>query len=241
MVKASLLPDERINFFVHMIESPNPADLYHKRHEGEILEKALSLDEIPSAHRIVVNSTAFRAAFSVGVQEEMKRYSNLVPIIHISSHGSSKGIQLTDGTIIDWHKLKDILVPINKALKGGLILCMSACEGHNACRMAMSEAEEEFPFFAVVGHMGKPTWSDTAIAYAAFYHLIKKGCTVLDAVKAMCEASGDDGFQATTSVWAKKAFLDTIGKAKAPRVRAVLGAEIDKKPLAKKATLLEKN
>ena len=30
----------------------------------------------------------------------------------------------------------------------------------------------------MVGNYGKPTWSDTAVAYSAFYHLLSKGYNV---------------------------------------------------------------
>lgn len=210
MVKISLPPEKRVQFFVYIIESPSPADMYHNRFEGDMLKKALSLDKIASTHRIAVNKEAFEAAIKIGlIDEQMKVYSNLIPIIHISAHGSKDGIQLTDGQVITWSELKNLLLPVNRALNGTLMLCMSSCEGFHACRMAMS-SEEELPFFAVVGNKGRPAWSDTAVAYAAFYHLIKKGCYVTDAVKAMREASGDDNFQEIRAQEARKAFIEEI-------------------------------
>lgn len=212
MVKISLPPEKRMKFFVYIIESPNPVDIYHGRFEGDMIKKALSLDKIPCAHRIVVNEEAFKASIIVGLlKEQMEAYKGLVPVIHISAHGGSEGIELTDGKIISWEDLKNSLLPISKALKGNLLLSMSSCKGISACRMAMTEKEEECnPFFAVIGADGEPKWSDTAIAYAAFYHLVSKGCYIENAVKGMCEASGVDDFQIITATVAKKAYLDVI-------------------------------
>ena len=35
--------EERLKFFVYVIESPSPVDLYHRRSEGEIIRQAAFL------------------------------------------------------------------------------------------------------------------------------------------------------------------------------------------------------
>jgi hypothetical protein len=107
----------------------------------------------------------------------MKARDGYLPVLHISAHGNDDGIQLSDKTILNWNDLRDLLLPINKALKGALILCMSSCSGFLACTMAMHPEGENHVFFEVVGNTGSPTWSETAVAYAAFYHLLAKGKT----------------------------------------------------------------
>jgi len=231
-------PEERVKFFVYIIESPNPSDLYHKRYEGDMLQKALSLDSIYSSHRIAANKVAFHTALLNGLNEEISRHRGLIPVIHISAHGSSEGIALTSEEIISWDSLKEALLPINKALNNNLLLCMSSCEGFSACRMAMAE-DDISPFFGVVGNSGKPTWSDTAIAYATFYHLIVKGCYLRDAVKAMCESSNDDKFQLITSVEAKKVYLDVIKEQNANNLKRELEQEIRNNPPSAEAKDLE--
>jgi hypothetical protein len=228
MVKISLPPEKRLKFFVYIIESPSGPDLYHKRYEGDMLERALSLDSIPCTHHIAIHEEAFRATFLIGLKEAMEKHQDLTPIIHISAHGSSEGIQLSDGTVINWKVLKNLLHPINKALKGNLLICMSSCEGYSACRMAMEKEEGELPFFAIVGNTGKPKWSDTAVAYAVFYHLIKKGCFIVDAVKAMKEASGDDNFRSIMGIEVKKAYLDVIKQEEMKKVKKTFDQEIRK-------------
>ena len=170
---------KRTLFLVYIVESPSPVDLYHKRYEGELLMKALELAGIPSEHKLAVNSEAFNASFTVGLQESLSQPNASPPLLHISAHGSKEGIQLTSGQLINWDKLRDIIMPINKALDGNLVLCMSSCQGFSACRMAMREGE--LPFSAVIGHSGDPSWSDTAVAYVTFYHLLVKGYNVQDA------------------------------------------------------------
>jgi hypothetical protein len=240
MVKISIPPEDRIRFFVYIIESPSAPDLYHKRYEGEVLQKALSLDSIQSVHRIAVNAEAFSAAFTVGVEEAIKYYVDLIPIIHISAHGSLKGIGLSDGSVVEWKVLRDLLKPIYTALKGALILCVSSCNGAAACEMAMSENEEQ-PFFALVGNSSRPTWSDTAVAYSAFYHLIKKGCYITDAVDAMREASGDDNFKVFRGEEVKKTYLDIIRNEDFSKIKNELELEMKKHPVSPEANRLEKS
>jgi hypothetical protein len=53
-------------------------------------------------------------------------------------------------------------------------------------------------------------WSDTAVAYSTFYHLIAKGHYIRDAVKAMQVASGNDMFWIETAEGAKQTYLEHI-------------------------------
>ena len=155
----------------------------------------------------------------------MGKYQGLYPIIHISAHGTEEGIILSSGGIVSWQNLKNILSPINEALNGGLLICMSSCQGFSACRMAMAEEEGRPPFYAIVGNTSTPLWSDTAIAYAAFYHLISKGCILINAVNAMKEASGDNNFLSILGTEARGAYLDNIKKERLSNLNQVLDEE----------------
>jgi hypothetical protein len=204
---------DRKNFLVYIVESPSPQDLYYKRYEGEIISSVLSLAELSSSHKIAVNLSAFNYSLLSELQAYLKQPDALYPILHISAHGDSEGIQLTSGEVLRWNDLRTSIMPINKALEGTLILCMSSCESFNACRMAMSE-EQNVPFLGMVGNVGKPIWSDTAIAFATFYHLLAKGHKFDDAVDAMKKASGNEGFMSITGKRAKDIFLEEINKIK---------------------------
>ena len=241
MTKVSIPKEERIQFFVHIIESPNPPDVYHKRFEGDALQKILSLDSIHSSHRLTVNKEAFEAAFKVGLIEEIKKYNNCFPVIHISAHGNPDGIKLTSDEIITWIDLKNILLPINKALQESahspvFLLCMSSCEGFHAFEIFMDD-DKYLPCFAIVGAIGKPTWSDTLIAFSSFYHLISKGCTITDAVEGMKHASAVDDFNYIAS----KDIKDLYIKWKASRnIGNLIAREMRGNPPSQTAIELEK-
>lgn len=187
-----LLPEQnRMNFFVYIIESPSPVDIYHQRYEGLLIQQAVGLNQVGCVHRLAINTEAFVASLQVGLEEAMNRFSPAVPILHISAHGSTEGISLSSGEFISWIALRELLIPINNKLNHNLIVCMSSCEGYSGCRMAMHIESSEYPFYAVIGNSQKPTWPETAIGFATLYHLIKKGVAVLTAVEAMRIASGN--------------------------------------------------
>lgn len=219
---------KRETFLVYIVESPSSVDLYHKRYEGELLMKALELAGIPSEHKLAVDSGAFNASFTVGLQVYLSRPEALPPLLHISAHGSEKGVQLTSGEVIHWQELRDIVMPINKALDGNLILCMSSCQGLNACRMAMEEGE--LPFLGVIGNFGEPSWSDTAVAYITFYHLLAKGHYVQEAVEAMRAASGDPGFQEIQGKVARDKYIEKVKKVRMKAIAERLRKESPRPP-----------
>jgi hypothetical protein len=197
-----------LKFFVYIVESPSAPDLYHGRSEGALVHRALELNGIPCVTRTAIDRTAFTAALQLGLPEAMKAFPDRIPILHLSAHGSTKGIALSTGDPVSWGDLRDLVQPINASLSHNLLLCMSACEGYSACQMAMRAGDEPYPYFGIVGHMRKPTWSDTAVAYSAFYHLLCKGFIIREAVDGMIAACGDDGWVFETAEESKQAFLD---------------------------------
>ena len=206
----TLPPEKRLKFFVYVIESPSPVDLYHRRSEGEIIQQAANLNQIPCLVKTSINFEAFEAALKIGLKEAMDSLPNLIPILHISAHGFSEGIQLSNDEIINWNDLKALLRPINQALNNSLLLCLSSCKGYMGVRMAMNTDEIDHPFYAIISNGETPLWSDTAVAYSTFYHLIAKGHFIIDAVKAMQVASGNNSFWMRTAEDAKKTYLEYI-------------------------------
>lgn len=215
-----LVPEEnRFKFFVYIVESPSAADLYHRRGEGQIVQQAVQLNLIQCIHRLAINLDAFSAALAIGLTEAMSAMPGAVPILHISAHGFSDGIQLSSGEVITWLNLKDMLAPINKSLNNSLIVCMSTCEGYSGSQMAMLSEPENFPFFALVGNGSKPTWPETAVAFSTFYHLLANNHYVQDAVTAMCVASGNDKFYLTTAEQSKQQYLEFVAKMDAGKAK----------------------
>ena len=151
----------------------------------------------------------FFGALRKGLAAAMGVHSGCRPILHLSAHGSRDGIELSTGHSIRWDDLRKLLIPINRSLGGALLLSMSSCHGFAACQMAMRMNDApEHPFFGIVGSSGTPTWSDTTVAFLAFYHLvIARHRNPVDAVPAMRAASGHDQWSIETAKTIHSDFL----------------------------------
>jgi len=144
-----LPPEHRIKFFVFVIESPSAPDLYHRRSEGDIVRQAVELNGIRCVVKTAISVSAFDACLKIGLSEAMASMPGYVPLLHISAHGDARGIQLSDGYVMPWAELKDHLRPVNAALGGSLVVCMSSCEGYAGIKMAMQLEESALPYFAL--------------------------------------------------------------------------------------------
>lgn len=207
----------KYTFFVYVVEAPSAPDLYHGRSEGALVANALELDQIPCISRTAINPEAFVAALRIGLPEAMKQFPGRYPVLHLSAHGAIRGIQLSNGAVVTWSELRQLLVPINESLGGALLLCMSACEGYSACQMAMQQQENaKHPYFAMVGNYSQPTWSDTAVSYLAFYHLLAKGRTIPEGVAAMNAASGLESWTAEAAEETRRNYIEFLKRSSEP-------------------------
>lgn len=206
---------EKFPFSVYIIESPSPSDLYSNIYEGEILVKALSLLNIPAIRRLVIDLEHFKEALTSGLIEYVNNVKK-VPVLHISSHGDEKGIQLTDGNRVNWVELHRLISLINKIFKGSLIICLSSCKSLGASVMAMSE--KELPYYCIIGNSGDPDWKETMVGYLTFYHLMAKGSTPTDSINAMRKASGNEGFIWVTAKEAQDIYIKKIRKLEIERL-----------------------
>jgi hypothetical protein len=184
---------EKFNFLVYIVESPSSIDLYNKQSEMDILSKNLTLSNIPSISRITISLKEFTTALTIDLLNYIEQYPTLPPIIHISAHGNEDGIQLTSGELITWNSLREIITPISKVLDG-LFICLSSCEGYGSSKMAMIENKEDVPFTLIVCNFDNITWSETAIGFSSFYHLLSQGFDIKECVEGMRYASGHYGF-----------------------------------------------
>jgi hypothetical protein len=181
-----------INGFVYVIESPSAEDLLADRTEGRVLVGALDLAQIPRWYSLVVNRKILQHTLGARLSEAW-RHLQKPPVVHLSMHGNQNGVGLTSGESLSWDDLRLLLAPLNNAMQGGLLICMSTCFGSSGCRMAMFDGTD-MPFWALVGNAGSRSWSDAAVAYVAFYHQFFKGTQIPNCVDAMKMASGDANF-----------------------------------------------
>jgi len=123
-----------------------------------------------------------------------------------------------------WAELGELLTPINGALDGKLIVSMSCCEGYSGVRMAMKTDDSPLPFFALVGSSETPLWSETALAFAVYYHRLVHGAHVSTAVEAMNIGSGCNHFHVQWAEDSKRSYIDFLQTYDSSRAQRQLAA-----------------
>ena len=178
-----------------MIESPSNEDLLDGRTEGRALIESLRLAEIPVWYSLATTREMLERSLKERLVRALKEIPDRWPILHISAHGNHEGIGLSNDDFISWEELRFFLSELVDGMEGGLLICLSACFGTSAMRMAMNKRDGH-TFWALVGNHEDAEWSDAAIAFSTFYHsFLKLKRTIEDSVRAMRIASGDNNFQ----------------------------------------------
>ena len=173
--------------FVYIVDSLSSKDLFEGYSIAMALRDSLNAIGIPSVYTLATNKETFEKAFQSRLKESVNHF-NAIPIVHLCMHGNVQGISLTDGTLIKWFDLKNLLIFPQELL----YLCMASCYGINAQSMA-NAYDSAFKF--LVGNTDQVLPSDVTVAYLAFYnHIFHKKATIEQAVEAMRAASGDRNF-----------------------------------------------
>lgn len=168
---------------VYLIESPSALDLLEGRNEGDALARILRLAEIEVIYLLAVNDETFEAAFDKIRDDIISRPSlhTAMPFIHISAHGSAGGVELTDGDIVFWDKLSQLMADLHKYLgpahmPSGLpqgmpktSLCLSSCSTFAQYATALPSPA---PYQALVGPNKDVGWCEALIAFSTFYYQV---------------------------------------------------------------------
>lgn len=205
-----------LHAYVHIVESPSAGDLLYRRGEGNALSEHLRIAEIPHRYLLATTRDTFVKALTRMIDDEIDGGFERYPVVHISAHGNTEGIGLTDGTMLEWHELREILEPITARMKGWLLVCLSSCEGYNGVRMAM-RAEDQHVFWNLVGCAADVAWEDAAIAYSVFYHQLFKLDLVNNAALERCAecmriASGEHRFQIAHGANVRNDFISYMAE-----------------------------
>jgi hypothetical protein len=203
---------KRLSIDVCIIESPSPADLLQERTEGRMLLETLRLSGMSAKYRLAVSSDAFITALGQLFDGADPKHRRLA--LHLSTHGNSEGIVLSDWQLITWDTLRKPLIAINAYFDGYLLLALSCCEG--MAGLSMDDGSGPSPFYAILSHNGAVSWADSALGFSIFYHRMNTGTNWGDALEAMQAATGSMGFDMRLSTDAKNRIAkQRVEKAKA--------------------------
>ena len=179
----------------------------------------------PQTYSIATSSEIFDLCLTERLGEAVKKHDGL-PLLHLSLHGNTQGIQFTNDESLNWNQLRLKLLPLIRGMNGNLIICMSSCFGASGCRMAMHH-DNEPTFSALIGNNTEMEVSDAALAYATFYSLLFKGKRIDDCVKAMCISAGNSNFDVLYGQQTKQDYIKFLKQQSAVQLQnAVSGAAI---------------
>ena len=178
---------------VHFIESPSAEDLYSEarfgeRREGAALVSALRLAGIPVEHSLIVSESKLverildlaERPLAMGryVGSELVHQELYPPQVHLSVLGTKAGITLTDGSLVRWGRLAEILELFNQvkgyvgeegAQRGMIQLHLSRCRGSNAAEIL--QPGMPLPVYVIIGSEYEVSWSESITAWITYYHL----------------------------------------------------------------------
>ena len=206
-----------VNFLekIYIIESPRDEELLTGRNEGDALRQVLSLADIEVAYFLAVNEEMFERAFGdignlISNQVDLE---TAMPFVHISAHGLHDGLELTDGQILDWVKLNQLLSDLHKKIGPAAMprplpqnvpktsICLSSCGVFDPF---VENTKMSPTYQSVVGPRDDVGWCEALLAFSTFYYqacVLKESFDV--AVHSMNIASG-----ALSSEQPKFAFLN---------------------------------
>ena len=74
-------------------------------------------------------SAGWKNFFSTFDQLARTSVDGFMPLLHFECHGSEDGFELSDGSFIEWAKLKEPLTQLNIVTGLNLMVCVAACTG----------------------------------------------------------------------------------------------------------------
>jgi hypothetical protein len=176
-------------FFVYIIESNKIPEVLKGFSEGGALTNVLRFSGVESEYRPGLMKSDL--ANSLHRLPELVNRFQAMPIVHISAHGSPDGFELTLQEFVTWRELDEMLQPLHSICGGSYLLCLSSCHGLAGIKLAFNNT---LPLFGVVGTLKQVPWPDNVIGFATFYHLLRKGKTIREAISGMRSASGHNDY-----------------------------------------------
>jgi hypothetical protein len=147
---------------VLIIESGSPTDFYNDQLEGNSTLRLLQLLKIKSEMHLVLDKRRLSKALKLAAEEHFH-------VIHISCHGDKDGIQLADGTNLDWNPLA-ALFQKHKVKPSALV--MSACCGASS-GIGNAFAKERLRPNIIFGSKDSRNYHDYAVAWAIMYRTFR--------------------------------------------------------------------
>lgn len=145
---------------VLIIESGSPSDFYNDQLDGNSTLRLLQLLNVKSEMHVALDERRLARALKLASEETFD-------VIHLSCHGDKKGVQLADGTEIDWKPLADLFQKYRVQPRA---LVMSACCGASS-GIGDAFASVRLRPDIIFGSKDPRDYHDYAVAWAILYRI----------------------------------------------------------------------
>ena len=109
------------------------------------------------------------------------------PMLHIECHGDEFGLELADGSALDWSQLKAPMTELNIATELNLMIAVAACTGGALAKMI--SMGDRAPFWGLIGPTCALYPHQLERAYRALYTTLLNTKSPMNAVAAMDAAT----------------------------------------------------
>ncbi len=129
----------------------------------------------------------------IGILEK-EAASGARPLIHIESHGDpDEGLEFSNGSVLSWGELANLMVSINLATKFNLIVCLSACHAANFLGK-MGDVDRPCPCRALIAPHKEMSPSEAMFAFREFYSNLLQARTFNSSIELIEGLKTEDGF-----------------------------------------------
>lgn len=125
------------------------------------------------------------------------REHDVIPLLHIECHGDEDGFQFADGSMLDWHELKEPISTLNVATQLNLFVIVAACVGGAFGRVLTMG--DRAPFWGMIGPTRSMLPSELESAYRALYQTLLETKSPAKAIDAFDASTGEGDFWRTTA------------------------------------------
>lgn len=136
-----------------VLESLSDSDEKTGRHlfESVLLHVEAVNGDLTSEYISVANPDEFISQIR-RISSEVER-SEYRPLLHIECHGCQDGLEMEDGKLLRWNRLRNELIRLNIATRMNLIIVVAACSGMYL--IDTSSHMDGAPFLGVISTQGK--------------------------------------------------------------------------------------
>lgn len=112
---------------------------------------------------------------SVDLYQTLDRVKELIPggilpFIHFEIHGSKQGLVLSNDELVEWDKLKGVLLDLNKKTKNNLFVSLATCYGGHLLKIY--KPWEPCPFYGYIGPTEEVYNLDLEASFSTFFETL---------------------------------------------------------------------